>query len=122
MSARTVTRVRSSGASSEIPRAMASKNWVTPNPIMNDQELQTLIFSHYENEAQTLTTGAEANLLKFREQAQYADGRETDLTGAEAYARKACPDSGHYESAGWNPSAAVGACCGPFLDAQTSNN
>ena len=26
------------------------------------------------------------NLLKFREQAQYADGRETDLTGAEAYA------------------------------------
>ncbi len=36
-------------------------------PIMNDAELQTLIFSHYENEAQTLTTGAEANLLKFKE-------------------------------------------------------
>lgn len=25
------------------------------------------------------------NLLKFREKAEYADGRETDLTGAEAY-------------------------------------
>ncbi len=26
------------------------------------------------------------NLLKFKERAEYADGRETDLTGAEAYA------------------------------------
>ncbi|MGH7128033.1 MAG: hypothetical protein ACREIV_05660, partial [Planctomycetaceae bacterium] len=37
------------------------------SPIMNDQELQTLILSSYENDAQTLTTGAEANLLKFKE-------------------------------------------------------
>ncbi len=36
-------------------------------PIMNEQELLTLILSHYENEAQTLTTGAEANMLKFKE-------------------------------------------------------
>ncbi|MFC5269971.1 DNA repair ATPase [Adhaeribacter terreus] len=36
-------------------------------PIMNDEELQTLILSHYEGEAQTLTSGAEANMLKFRE-------------------------------------------------------
>ncbi|MBN1123794.1 MAG: DNA repair ATPase, partial [Sedimentisphaerales bacterium] len=36
-------------------------------PVMNDQELWTLIFSAYEQDAQTLTTGAEANLLKFRE-------------------------------------------------------
>ncbi|MEM6841282.1 MAG: DNA repair ATPase [Bacteroidota bacterium] len=36
-------------------------------PIINDTELQTLINTHYENEAQTLTSGAEANLLKFRE-------------------------------------------------------
>ena len=36
-------------------------------PVMNDDELQTLILSHYESEAQTLTTGAEANLLKFKE-------------------------------------------------------
>lgn len=36
-------------------------------PIMNDEELDTLIMSHFENQAQTLTTGAEANLLKFKE-------------------------------------------------------
>jgi hypothetical protein len=36
-------------------------------PIMNEEELQTLIDSHYQNESQTLTTGAEANLLRFRE-------------------------------------------------------
>ncbi len=36
-------------------------------PIMNDQELWTLIHSAYEQDAQTLTTGAENNLLKFRE-------------------------------------------------------
>ena len=35
--------------------------------IMNDAELQSLILSHYESEAQTLTSGAEANLLKFKE-------------------------------------------------------
>lgn len=36
-------------------------------PIMNDAELESLVRSHYESEAQTLTTGAEANLLKFKE-------------------------------------------------------
>ncbi len=36
-------------------------------PIMNDSELKTLLLSHYESEAQTLTTGAEANMLKFLE-------------------------------------------------------
>lgn len=36
-------------------------------PVMNDEELQTLILSHYENESQTLTTGAEFNVLRFRE-------------------------------------------------------
>jgi len=35
--------------------------------IMNDKELDTLIYSLYENDAQTLTTGTEANLLKFKE-------------------------------------------------------
>jgi MoxR-like ATPase len=35
--------------------------------LMNDQELEMVIQTHYENEAQTLTTGAEANLLKFKE-------------------------------------------------------
>ncbi len=37
------------------------------SPIMNEQELETLMLSHYENESQTLTTGAEANMLKFKE-------------------------------------------------------
>lgn len=36
-------------------------------PMMNDSELQTLLMSHYESESQTLTKGAEANLLKFKE-------------------------------------------------------
>jgi hypothetical protein len=36
-------------------------------PIMNDQELWNLIYSTYEQDAQTLTTGTESNLLKFRE-------------------------------------------------------
>ena len=36
-------------------------------PIMNDKELETLILSHYESESQTLTSSAEANLLKFKE-------------------------------------------------------
>ncbi|MBW3543100.1 MAG: AAA family ATPase, partial [Planctomycetes bacterium] len=35
--------------------------------VMNDAELETLILSSYENDAQTLTTGTEANLLKFKE-------------------------------------------------------
>ena len=35
--------------------------------IMNDQELKTLIFTHYENESQTLTNDAEANFLKLKE-------------------------------------------------------
>lgn len=36
-------------------------------PIMNDVELDELIFNHYQSEAQTLTNNAEANLLKFKE-------------------------------------------------------
>lgn len=36
-------------------------------PVMNDAELAALIDDHYRAEAQTLTTGAEANLLKLGE-------------------------------------------------------
>ena len=36
-------------------------------PIMNDEELDVLINSHYQNQAQTLTYGAQANLLKLQE-------------------------------------------------------
>ena len=34
---------------------------------MTPEEVEALIFDHYQNESQTLTTGAEANLLKFKE-------------------------------------------------------
>jgi len=36
-------------------------------PVMNDEELKTLILSSYIQDAQTLTSGAESNLLKFKE-------------------------------------------------------
>lgn len=36
-------------------------------PIMNDEEVRALVLDHYRGESQTLTTGAEANLLKFKE-------------------------------------------------------
>ncbi|MET0496293.1 MAG: DNA repair ATPase [Actinoplanes sp.] len=36
-------------------------------PVMNDAELDTVVDDHYRGEAQTLTTGAEANLLKLAE-------------------------------------------------------
>jgi hypothetical protein len=35
--------------------------------IMNDDEVRGLVLDHYRGESQTLTTGAEANLLKFKE-------------------------------------------------------
>lgn len=35
-------------------------------PLMNEDEVDILIQSHYENESQTLTNNAEANLLKFK--------------------------------------------------------
>ncbi len=34
--------------------------------IMNDEELRALVVDHYRGESQTLTTGAEANFLKFK--------------------------------------------------------
>ncbi len=36
-------------------------------PVMNDEEIKTLLLSHYQNETQTLTSAAEANLLKYKE-------------------------------------------------------
>ncbi len=38
-------------------------------PIMTESEIDDLLYDHYKNEAQTLTTGSEANLLKFKEMA-----------------------------------------------------
>ena len=40
------------------------------------------------------------NLLKFREKAEYADGRSTDMTGAEAYAIYANEVQGHLANVG----------------------
>jgi len=45
-------------------------------PIMNPKELKILILAHYENEAQTLTSDTEANLLKFKEMTGWADETE----------------------------------------------
>ena len=36
-------------------------------PIMNEEELTSLLLAHYEGEVQTLTSGAEANFLKLKE-------------------------------------------------------
>ena len=36
-------------------------------PLMSKEEVRALILDHYQNESQTLTQGAEANLLKFKE-------------------------------------------------------
>ncbi|MEM9944216.1 MAG: AAA family ATPase, partial [Planctomycetota bacterium] len=47
-------------------------------PIMNDEELQTLISSHYLNQAQTLTTGAQANLLKLKEIRGILEGEDLE--------------------------------------------
>ena len=36
------------------------------SPVTNQEELNAIIFSHYENESQTLSANAEANMLKFK--------------------------------------------------------
>jgi hypothetical protein len=55
-------------------------------PIMNDAEIEAMLLDHYTGEAQTLTTGAESNLLKFKkllglldetEAARWADIKKT---------------------------------------------
>ncbi|MFT7631653.1 MAG: hypothetical protein ACI87E_002692 [Mariniblastus sp.] len=45
-------------------------------PIMNQEELDTLIDSHYQNQAQTLTSGAQANLLKLKELTHQLEGED----------------------------------------------
>ena len=46
-------------------------------PIMNAKELETLLLSHYENESQTLTSAAEANLLKYKALTNTINNTET---------------------------------------------
>ncbi|MDD7984499.1 DNA repair ATPase [Lentisphaera marina] len=50
-------------------------------PIMNDEELDTLIQSHYNNESQTLTGDAEFNLLKFRELTDHLSDEDIQRIG-----------------------------------------
>ena len=49
---------------------------------MNDAEVRTLLATHYESEAQTLTTGTEANLLKLREMLSWLTAAEADRWAA----------------------------------------
>jgi ATPase family associated with various cellular activities (AAA) len=45
-------------------------------PLMTREEIRDLILDHYRNESQTLTQGAEANLLKFKEFEKIANEAE----------------------------------------------
>jgi hypothetical protein len=45
-------------------------------PLMNPEEVDTLILSHYEGESQTLTSDAEANLLRLKEIAGFLNTQE----------------------------------------------
>jgi len=47
-------------------------------PLMTEQEVDDIVLDHYQNESQTLTTGAESNLLKFREMLDILTPEETE--------------------------------------------
>ncbi|MDR2039308.1 MAG: DNA repair ATPase [Bacteroidales bacterium] len=47
-------------------------------PLMNQEEINTLILNHYESEAQTLTSDSEANLLKLKEIAGLLTPKESE--------------------------------------------
>lgn len=55
-------------------------------PVMNDVELQTLIHSSYEQDAQTLTSDSEANMLKFKELMGTLSDQEAERWEAVKYA------------------------------------
>lgn len=54
--------------------------------VMNDEELQTLIVSSYEQDAQTLTTDNEANVLKFKELLGILNSEEKERWDSIKYA------------------------------------
>lgn len=54
--------------------------------VMNEAELQTLIVGNYEQDAQTLTTDNEANVLKFKEIMGILDAEEKERWDAIKYA------------------------------------
>lgn len=47
-------------------------------PVMNDEELKSILVSHYESESQTLTSNAESNLLKFKSLTGYQNNDELE--------------------------------------------
>lgn len=47
-------------------------------PMMNDAEINEILLSHYQNETQTLTNAAEANLLKFKKMTNMMTPEESD--------------------------------------------
>lgn len=47
-------------------------------PILKDNEVTELVLNHYQNESQTLTTGAEANMLKLKELIGILSEEETE--------------------------------------------
>jgi hypothetical protein len=47
-------------------------------PLMNPEEVNTLILSHYEGESQTLTSDAEANLLRLKEIAGFLTPQQAE--------------------------------------------
>lgn len=46
------------------------------SPLMNEQELEAILLSHYENESQTLTQGAEFNFLRLKQMLGKLDEKE----------------------------------------------
>lgn len=73
-------------------------------PMMNEDELRTLILAHYESESQTLTSGSEANLLKFKEMFEVAT--ETELSRL-ADIRKTYVKNNKLNAGGDNPHMAA---------------
>ena len=51
----------------------------------SDEELKQIILDHYTDESQLLTTGAEFNLLRFKEMVEWSDEEEQERL---AYIRK----------------------------------
>ena len=55
-------------------------------PVMNDDELQGLVISNYEQDAQTLTRDSESNVLKFKELMEILTPEETKRWESIKYA------------------------------------
>lgn len=50
-------------------------------PVMNDKEIRQLVMDHYSDESQLLTSGAEFNLLKFKEMQGWITEEEKERLG-----------------------------------------